>query len=290
MQNIYSHTDFDIVCQIRNNFDTMSKSYKKIAVYLMKNQNALNGHTITTLSRKIGSTPSTITRFCQSLNFSGFPEFKFCMEKGILNMELPDEKINPFDTMTSIRRKLHRKYTKAIEETIALFSERDLKRAADLIKSAEKVVFFAHGSSVAISTIAQVSFMQIGIPCLCISDSLMSSLVAEQLTEKDVAIGISNSGNAKITVDALKRVKKNNVTTIGITGQPNSLLVNYSDIKLCYKATDDLRYNHICEVSKIVIIGTLFTYILSNDYEKRKENMQRSKMATLSDSYDYRKN
>jgi DNA-binding MurR/RpiR family transcriptional regulator len=257
----------------------------QIAKYLLENQDALAGHTITTLSKKIGSTPSTVTRFCQSLNFSGFPEFKLCMGKGILNSLFKDEKINQFDTIASIKNKLRLKYIQAIEETMAFISERDLKYAADSIVAAEKIAFFAHGGSGATSQVGQVSFMQIGIPSYCFSDISMVHIVAEQLTEKDVAIGISNSGNAKTTVDALKSAKKNGVTTIGITGSANSLMMRYSDIKLCYKLNDDLRYHHIARTCETVIIGTLLTCILTHNYEKLQKRMQISKGATLKDRY-----
>ncbi|MDR1931669.1 MAG: MurR/RpiR family transcriptional regulator [Spirochaetales bacterium] len=281
------NTDFDAVCQIKSKFDSMPKSYRKIADYLLENPNALTDSTITTLSRKVGSTPATITRFCQSLNFSGFPEFKFCMGKGILNSLFRDEKINQFETITLIKKKLHFKYIQAIEETITLISERDLKYAADSIMAAEKIAFFAHGGSGAVAQMLQVSFMQIGIPCYCFTDILMAHMIAEQLTKNDVAIGISNSGSAKTTVDALKSAKGNGVTTIGITGDANSLMMRYADIRLCYNAriNDDLRYYHIARICETVIIGTLHTYILSHNYDKLKRKMQISKGSSLKDRY-----
>jgi DNA-binding MurR/RpiR family transcriptional regulator len=275
------NSEIDVVCRIRSKFDLLPKSHKRIAKYLLDNPCALANCSITQLSHKIRISPSTITRFCQALNFSGYPEFKFCLEKGVVNPVFQEEQIKPNEPFSSIKKKLHMKCLQAIDETILLLNDRDLKYATDSIMNADSIAFFAHGGSGVAAQFAQVLFMQIGIPCYCFNDQSMAFMSSAHLTRKDVAVGISYSGKASITIEALKTAKQNGATTIGITGFANSLLIRYSDIRLCYNATieDDLRYLHIARICEIAILGTLQNCILSRNYDKLQKGMQISKDA-----------
>jgi DNA-binding MurR/RpiR family transcriptional regulator len=275
------NSEIDVVCRIRSKFDLLPKSHKRIAKYLLDNPCALANCSITQLSHKIRISPSTITRFCQALNFSGYPEFKFCLERGVVNPVFQEEQIKPNEAFSSIRKKLHMKCLQAIDETLLLLSDRDLKYATDSIMNADKIIFFAHGGSGVAAQFARVLFMQIGIPCYCFNDQSMAFMGSAHLTRKDVAVGISYSGKATITIEALKTAKQNGATTIGITGFANSLLIRYSDIRLCYNATieDDLRYLHIARICETAILGTLQNCILSRNYDKLQKGMQISKDA-----------
>jgi len=67
----------DYTFQIQNTFMSMSKTYQKIARYIIENPESVAQYTISQLAAKIGTCASSITRFCQSLGYNGYPQFKF---------------------------------------------------------------------------------------------------------------------------------------------------------------------------------------------------------------------
>lgn len=66
----------DIITQIRVKYNTLSKSHKILADYIMKNPEDVTFMTISQFSQKTGVSPATITRFARQLEFQGYPELQ----------------------------------------------------------------------------------------------------------------------------------------------------------------------------------------------------------------------
>ncbi|MCC8191035.1 MAG: hypothetical protein LIP77_10455, partial [Planctomycetes bacterium] len=71
--------DDSYLSRIRAEYDGLTKSQRRIADYLCRNQREVLATSITALSRKIGTNPPALTRFCQAIHYKGFGEFKFCL-------------------------------------------------------------------------------------------------------------------------------------------------------------------------------------------------------------------
>lgn len=66
----------DMVTQIRTQYGSFTKSYQKLADFILENLNEVAFFSINELSQKAGISPATITRFTRRLGFQGYPDFQ----------------------------------------------------------------------------------------------------------------------------------------------------------------------------------------------------------------------
>ncbi|MCI6568231.1 MAG: MurR/RpiR family transcriptional regulator [Dysosmobacter sp.] len=272
---------------IRSRFHTLSRSNQKIATYILEHAESLSSMTITQVSQKTGVSPSGVTRFCQAFGFSGFSEFKYYASTNQKSFQLEDKHICPNESFGSVKSKISDLYLQMVRESVALVDENLLYRAVRKMSEADQIVLFSQGGSSAAAQFAQVSLLQIGFPCQCYNDMTISKLVATELTERDVAIGITFSGVAKVPVDALRIAQKQKATTICITGFNNSQIMRYADIPFCYncKIDDDMRTMNIARICEIGIVGLIHACLLSSDYDRIHHGAEALKNATLQGRY-----
>lgn len=273
--------------QIRDRFYSLSKTNQRIATYVLDHTDSISTLTISQLARKVQALPAAVTRFCQIFGFSGFPEMKYHISNNQSPFNTDNKHILPNESISTVKNKVSLLYLQMIKESVSLVDENLLQRAVRRIIAAERLVFFSQGGSGIAAQFAQVSFMQIGFACHCYNDMTISKLAASELTPRDVAIGISFSGMAKVPVDALRIAHERKACTICITGFSNSRLMRYADIPFCYncKIDDDMRTMNIARICEIGILGLLHGCVLSQDYEHVHQKADSLKAATLLGRY-----
>ena len=248
-------------CNISSLTESMPKSYKKIFSFIQSNQDAVSAMSITQLARKLNVDVATITRFCQSIGFSGYANLKYSLkhDDAFFESEKTQEPFDPADSVKDTMDKVKYFYIKAIKDVVELLNPGEIELAAQKICTASKVHLYAQGGNITSAYYAQFVFWQMGIPCYVFTDPGLSLPSANHLTRDDVAIGMCLSGSAKIVVDAMRIAKKNKATTIGIIGFPDSPLGEISDIHLSFNARvpDNIQYIPLAFICDLTILGIL---------------------------------
>jgi DNA-binding MurR/RpiR family transcriptional regulator len=236
--------------RIQRKYNALSASEKRIADFLM-----LNGHennlkyNISDFSKELKVSAATIVRFCRTVGFSGFSEFRYYMQRGILSPIGSSTQINSADNTHAIIQKvahLLSKTTLLIADTI---DKKSLSKAIDTILKSKMIFFCGAGSAGGIAQVAASIFQNIGMKSLYIADEMMQIRFVHTLEPADVIIGITNCGYIKSVVDALKIARNRKVPAICITGTSDSLVTKYSDIVL-YSSAD---YENTIDQSPIII-------------------------------------
>ena len=271
----------EYLSRIRSRYDAMSKSQRKIANYIQKHQNGILGDSITTLSRKIGTSPSAISRFCQALHYHGFSDMRFSLEKDIFApSDNTDNLIAKEDDVFTSKKKFLNIYSSALRDTILQLNDRYIKRAADAIRDTNTLHIYASspGSN---AIVAYELFLQIGIPCTYFTNTAEAIMSAPHLKKGDTVIGINYSGTAVDLLDIMTIAKNSGATIISITAHMKSPIAKIADIVLYYSVhiEDDLRYRHIARMCEIAIIGQLQSVIINDDPQKFQKYLDFAKQA-----------
>ncbi len=87
----------DVILLIRENYDSFSKSHRKLADFILENPSEAAYLSINELSQKISVSPATITRFARRLNFQGYPE----LQRGLYELQ---KRQAPFGQLKSLLR------------------------------------------------------------------------------------------------------------------------------------------------------------------------------------------
>lgn len=279
--------DTNPIFRIQDSNDSMPKTYRKIANYILENPDSPARFTISQLAKKMGVYPSSITRFCQFLGYSGYPQFKYSAAQRSDHLIQHISAIDDTDSLAEIKQKLLTNYNQGLEKVMQALTPQIMDQVVSLLLQSNRVYFFSHGGSSTSAQLGQILLMQIGIPTSSFTEISLAAMAAMQLKQGDVAIGISSSGNAKTPVDALQIARRKGATTIGISGFSNTHLAYYSDILLCYNLdVEDTRLMHVSRICETAVLGIIQNWLLKKlDTAKSSQDLQNAKQAFMSARY-----
>ena len=75
----------DFINLIKDKFEVLSKSHKKIAKYIIDNFESVIFNTASELSKKVSVSEVTVIRFAYALGFESFSHMRKAMEKSVVN-------------------------------------------------------------------------------------------------------------------------------------------------------------------------------------------------------------
>ncbi|ABX31255.1 transcriptional regulator, RpiR family [Petrotoga mobilis SJ95] len=221
---------------LNSRMPTFTKSEKKVAEYILNSKKEdITRITITELATKCGTSEATIARFVKKAGFETFQDFKLTLALDNNEDIFEEEKditIFKNDSPQEILRKVKLGSLKSIESTTSILDINNFLQAANFIRSAKRIEIYGVGSSSAVAKILQYKLTRLGFPSYALEDPHMQAISAATLNFGDLAIGISQSGSTKDTVDSLNVAKKHGATTISLTEHANSPITKYSDVVL----------------------------------------------------------
>lgn len=251
---------------VNNKKDGLRKSEKKVLEYISKNPYEIAQESITDIAKNSNTSETTVNRLCHSLGYSGFGQMKLALMHDVVSEKIKNipEDINEKDDLKTIMKKLGNSFMSAVGKTQERIDYSELNRAIETILKAEKIYFYGIGGSGHIAEIAHHLFLKAGILNTAYRDGYMQSVSASLLTKRDLTIIISHSGRTKDVIDAIKIAKKNGSMTIVITGNKESNIIDYADIKLFTSSKEEPLYGDFMEakISQLLIIDLLYIGIL----------------------------
>lgn len=244
----------------------LRKSEKKVLEYILKNPYKITQESITGIAKNSETSETTVNRLCHSLGYSGFGQMKLALMHDVVSDKIKNipEDIVEKDDLRTIMKKLGNSFISVIGKTQEIIDYSELKRAIETILKAEKIYFYGIGGSGHIAEVAHHLFLKASIFNTSYCDGYMQAVSASLLTRRDLAIGISHSGRTRDVIEAIKIAKNNGAMTIVITGNMESNIIDYADIKLFTSSKEEPLYGDFMEakISQLFIIDLLYIGIL----------------------------
>ena len=251
---------------LEENYPNLRNSEKRVADYILQNPKQIANLSITELAQKCSTSETTVNRLCHSIGLSGYSQMKISLTHNIAQGTLksvPGD-IKEGDQLPDVAEKLRYCLSLAIDHTCEILNISDLSRTIECILKSEKVYFYGIGGSGYVAEIAHHLFLKAGIFNTAYNSGYMQSVSASLLTRRDLAIGISHSGNTKDVVKALEIAKEKGATTVAITGNEDSKIIEKADISLFTFSMEEPIYGDFMEgkVSQLFIIDLLYIGVL----------------------------
>ncbi|OHX50836.1 MurR/RpiR family transcriptional regulator [Cytobacillus oceanisediminis] len=193
--------------------------------YICQNKEKIPYMRIRELADETHVSTATILRFCRKLNCEGFTEFKIKFK-----LYLQENK------KTSI---------KGSKQSIVEFSERTLRgdldekiiEAAELINTADNIIFIGIGSSGILAEYGARYFSSLGKFSLYIKDPHFP--IHSSIRSSSATIALSVSGETPFTVTHLNQLKQEGSKIISITNSRLSTIAKVSDLNIAYYVTEE---------------------------------------------------
>ncbi len=277
-----------VLIRIRSAYPGLSRTEKKIADHVLKDPEGTIYASITELAEYCGVGEASIIRFCHTIGFRGFQEFKLVLaqELGNLQEEVATD-ISPSDDIETLARKVAVGSTQSITDTLGILDLRELERAMDAIANARRVVFFGVGASGFTALDAKYKFLRIGVQCDAFTDSHLQAMSAATLQSGDVVVGISQTGSTKDVVDSCRIARSSGAQVICITAYIKAPITRVADIILLTAVQESpLGSGAIrSKVAQLYLLDLLFTGVAVRNRDKARHMTQKTAEAVLDKLY-----
>ena len=274
-------TDTGLIERISNEYYNLTAAEKKAADFVVSHRTETQKMSITDLAEKSDVAEATLSRFVRRLGYRGFSDFKMDLARSLASSEQEfsplSGEVHDKDSFSEICRKLYAADEDAITQTLRLVDEDSIRKAADLIEAADKVVCMGQGGSMIIAEEAAHIFMTIGSKYFSISDNHTQAIVTATMNEKDVILYFSYSGATRDMMQTLSVAQARGVKIILITHYPNSPGVHFADvILLCGAKESPLQLGSIpAKISQLFLLDMLFSEVARRNLDEcRKARTQ----------------
>lgn len=277
-----------IILKIRSVYNSLTKTEKKVADYVLNNVGDVIYLSITELAEKADVGETTIVRFCRHIGMSGFQEFKLNIAKDMVGPETSiHEGINFQDSLETLVQKITTENTLVLSNTTKILSLNELERAVDAILKANKIEIFGVGASGYTALDAKYKFMRLGLNVNANLDPHIQAISAVGLHDGDVAIGISFSGSTKDTVETCRLAKEAGAKIICITNYARSPITSNADIVLLTSARETpLRSGALTsKIAQLHLLDILYTAVAIRLKDKAVQNINKTAKAVLDKLY-----
>lgn len=260
----------DLIKNIQNNFNSLSKGQKLIAEFIINNYDKAAFMTAATLGQNVNVSESTVVRFANTLGYEGYRELQKELHELIKNKLTTVQRltmVNEYSNKENALKKVMEKDMENIDKTINETGYNAFQDAIDLILNAENVYILGLRSS---SFLA--GYLGFYLNFLIKNVKVISSGpndVFEQLLKadsKDLIIGISYPRYSRRTLESLDFCKEKGCKIISITDSLISPAAKYSDISLI--ASSDMLSFVDSLVAPMSLINAL---IVSIGMEKKND-------------------
>lgn len=268
-----------LTLKIQTNYNQLTKVEKKVADYILANTEAVLYMSITDLANACEVGETSVYRFCRSMNFQGYQEFKMQ-----LSLYLASEENNEHIKETGkLEDQVMQSHIQAIEESYQLLDYKMLTKTIEMMEESEKVYFFGVGDSLITAQDAWNRFIRVTNKVQLIPDSHMQSMAMALADEKDLLVLVSYSGATKDIVHIAKQAKESGVKIACITHFKQSPLIAYTDAYLlCGAKESPLEGGSTSvKVGQLYLIDLLFQTFYSRSKEKSKINQHKSAKAVV---------
>lgn len=258
MNNIESK---DCLERIREIYSNLNKAEKKAAQYILEKPEDIVHFSITEFASLSKVSEATIFRLCNKLGYRGYQDLKINLASIIVKpVQNIYEGIKEDDDMYIIMQKVMNSSIYSIKNTISINDSKTLKKAAEMILKANKIMFFGMGASAATALDACHKFIRTGIPCIYNSDSHWQAMHAAMAQKDDVLMAFSSSGSNKDLIESIEIAKKCGAKIISITSNEKSPIQKVSDLVLISYGQESMIRSEAMEsrISSLILIDCLY--------------------------------
>ena len=268
----------NILAQMLQEYESFTRSERKIADYVLEHQKETQYISITDLSNQCEVAVSTVSLFCRKLKLAGFNDFKLELARAASPAGAAG--IGPggrgASTPTAVKDKVLREAQDAQTNAYHMLAEREVARAADLLRDAGQVICLGQGNHSVVALAAWAQFSTTSSKFKTIQDSHMQMVTLSTLSSTDVVLYFSYSGATHELLSAAEVIRNRGARLILVTRYLNSPASAYADVVLLC-GPNELPFqfgSSAALVAQLYVVEVLLSEFVRRDPERAEANRQ----------------
>lgn len=263
-----------VINQICASMDSFFDTEKKIGDYIVRNPKKVVDMTVGELAKECGVSEASVSRFCKRIELKGFHHLKISLARELVDAKDDGEisgHISVDDMEGSLRGILSNKMEE-LRQTVAMIDREELKKILGVINNADTVLMAAVGNTVPVAMDGAYKLNQIGIRAMSTPIWETELGYSYNLTDKDVVVAISNSGESTGVIQILEAAKSRGAVAISITNNARSSVAEISTYHITTATREKLFLDGYCfsRVSATMVIEIIYLLLAS----MRKESYE----------------
>lgn len=227
-----------MLARIEAAMPSLSKSGKLVAAYVLANPQKTVDSYVADMAETIGVSEPTIIRFCRTLGFQGFQDFKLRLAQSLAGGQALHREITEDDSPMDLASKILDSAVLSIQTVRNQLSSVELGSAIDLLRQASRIEFYGLGGSGVVAQDAQQKFFRLGVPVVAYNDPHIHRVAASLLDARSVVVAISYSGRSTDLIQSVENAKEAGASVIAITAT-GSPLAQSADVVLSLDIEED---------------------------------------------------
>ncbi len=271
----------DFINLIKDKFESLSKSHKKIAKYIIDNFENVIFDTASGLSKKVSVSEVTVIRFAYALGFESFSHMRKTMEKSVIsdaeNMDMSISKGLFTNGLSDLEMDEHiRKQTLQLNKSYQNIDYEEFKKICEILMSKKRILIIGFMDS--FGTASELLHLFDSIRSRVYFSKLMyeNSYTFEDIDEDSATVVVSFAPHYKFTKEQAEIVKKNKSTIITITDSIINPFRDLSDYSLIFNLRRNEQMGVIDTSPVISFIFFMMNYLYEN-YKDKIDKFKKSK-------------
>lgn len=254
--------------------DSFFDTEKKIGDYIVRNPKKVVDMTVGELAKECGVSEASVSRFCKRIELKGFHHLKISLARELVDAKDDGEisgHISVDDMEGSLRGILSNKMEE-LRQTVAMIDREELKKILGVINNADTVLMAAVGNTIPVAMDGAYKLNQIGIRAMSTPIWETELGYSYNLTDKDIVVAISNSGESTGVIQILEAAKSRGAVAISITNNARSSVAELSTYHITTATREKLFLDGYCfsRVSATMVIEIIYLLLAS----MRKESYE----------------
>jgi len=271
----------NILAQMLQEYDSFTRSERKIVDYVLEHQKETQYISITDLSAECEVAVSTVSLFCRKLRLAGFNDFKLELARAALpagsNVGRLTGEILPEDSKATVMGKVLHAFQDELNNAYHMLSKTAVTRAVDLLREAGQVICLGQGNHSVVALAAWAQFSTTSPKFKTIQDSHMQAVALSNMSSQDVVLYFSHSGATHEVLEAAEIIRRREAKLILVTRYLNSPASAYADtVLLCGPNEQPFQFG-----SSSALIAQLYAVevLLSEFVRRYPEGAQRNRQS-----------
>ena len=288
MATLEKHPLFgDLLGEIANQIPSFHASEVAIAEAILQNPDEAAGMNITQIADRSSTSVASIVRFCKTLGFKGYPEFRMALI-GQLSRQVAqgtdlhlDGGITVDDSAEEVIRKIAYADSLAIKTTAERLDVEVFTKTVDVWDLANTIGIIGFASSAYVAMDLQLKLNRLGKRSVAWSD-LHTALTSISILKKgDVLVAISHSGTTLDIIDVITEFKEKGITVVLITNALRSPATAIADLVLFTSARETtLRSGATASrIAQLTVVDCLCVSLAQRNWSGTKVALDESRAA-----------
>ena len=255
---------------------------KEILQYWLEHPEQSSRFNVRELAAATYTSPSSVIRLCQKLDFQGYKELKAeLIYETALRKKEEERKVEDLtkeDSLESIIEKISLRNITSLKSTAQNLKPKDVRDCVDLLEKARVVHLFGLGTSLLAAKDLSLKLIRINRLCMIQDEWHVQLLMAKNITAQDVAVLFSYSGMTNEMIQCAGLIKESGAKLISVCGFEKSTIAKMADYNLPVVTNEHIFRSGAMSsrIAQLNVVDILFTAFINRNFEASLQQVSKT--------------